>query len=186
MRHAAGGKVGRVLAMVVGHGENWLVLAVLDASWVDDIDDAKSTSGYCFFLGRGTVCWASRKQRSVAKSTFDAEYYAAHEACQQIQWLDDFMRQIDHPLSHPVTLFCDNKSAVDASCALNVKHRSKHIRVYAHAVHESFDSGLVKLERVPGVDNPADIFTKPLDTAKFAKHVEDLGLVPCPLAQGEC
>ena len=96
------------------------------------------------------------------------------------------MRQIDHPLSHPVTLFCDNKSAVDASCALNVKHRSKHIRVYAHAVHESFDSGLVKLERVPGVDNPADIFTKPLDKAKFAKHVKDLGLVLCPLAQGEC
>ena len=40
MRHAAGGKVGRVLAMVVGHGENWLVLAVLGASWVDDICDA--------------------------------------------------------------------------------------------------------------------------------------------------
>ena len=176
------------LRLCLGHntnGPNKLV-GYTDASWVDDIDDAKSTSGYCFFLGRGTVCWASRKQRSVAKSTFDAEYYAAHEACQQIQWLDDFMRQIDHPLHHPVTLFCDNKSAVDASCALNVKHRSKHIRVYAHAVHESFDSGLVKLERVPGVDNPADIFTKPLDPAAFAKHLKNLGLVLCPLAQGEC
>lgn len=122
----------------------------------------------------------------MAKSTFNAEYFTAHEVCQHIQWLDDFMRQVDQPLSHPVILFCDNKSAVDASCAPNVKHRSKHIRVYAHTVHESFDSGRVKLSRVAGIDNPADIFTKPLSKADFTKHIKNLGLVLCLLTQGEC
>ena len=122
----------------------------------------------------------------MAKSTFDSEYYAAHEACEQLKWLDVLAEQIDHPLARPVPLHCDNKSAVDASQSPNVKHRSKHTRVRAHSVHECFNEGLVELVRILGVDNPADILTKPLSADVHARHTQALGLVPYRLAEGEC
>ena len=133
-----------------------------DADFAGDIDNSISMSGWAFFIGRGAVCWSARKQHSVSSSTFDSEYYATHEACLQLKWLQVLAEQIEHPLNLPVHLHCDNKSAVDASKSPNVKHRSKHTRVRAHSVHECFDSGLAELIRIPGVDNPTDILTKPL------------------------
>ena len=148
-----------------------------DADFASDTDNSISMSGWAFFLGRGAVCWSARKQQSVAKGTFDSEYFAADEACQQLKWLDVFAEQIGRPLAKPVPLYCDNKSAVDASKAPNVKHRSKHTRVRAHHVHEQFQSGLTELVRIPGVDNPADVLTKPLPADVHARHIATLGLV---------
>ena len=157
-----------------------------DADFAGDTDDSRSTSGWVFYLGTGAVCWSSRKQNPVATSTFDAEYLAAHEACNQLKWLNDLADQIERPLQLPVLLHCDNKSAVDASTSPNVKHRTKHTRVRAHSVHECIQDGLVELVRIPGTDNPADIFTKPLPADVHARHTQALGLVPFRLAEGEC
>ena len=78
------------------------------------------------------------------------------------------------------------KIAVDAAKSPNVKHRTKHIRVKAHSVHKQIDAGLLDLVRIPGVDNPADILTKPLPAEVHARHTATLGLGPYPLAKGEC
>lgn len=166
--------------------DNNSLVGYTDADFASDTDTSLSTSGWVFYLGHGPICWSSRKQRSVADSTFDAEYFAAHEACKQLQWLDVLAEQVEHPLDLPVTLFCDNKSVVDASQSLNVKHRSKHTRVRAHSVHESVDDGLIQLERIPGTDNPADIFTKSLPRDVHARHTLALGLAPARRAEGEC
>lgn len=45
--------------------------------------------------------------------------------------------------------------------------------------------GLVELICIPGVDNPADIFTKSLPTDVHARHTLALGLIPYHLAKGE-
>lgn len=148
-----------------------------DADYAGDTDNSRSTSGWVYYLGRGAVCWSSQKQNSVSSGTFDSEYFAASEACKQFKWLHHFATQIEHPLDLPIVLNCDNKSAVDASKTPNVKHRTKHVRVRAHLVHECFDQGEVILTRIPGVDNPADIFTKALKEDVFKRHAKSLGLV---------
>lgn len=157
-----------------------------DADFAGDKDNSLSTSGWVYQLGRGAICWASRKQHSVARDTFDAEYFAADEAVRKLEWLEAFAEQIEHPLSKPIALHCDNKSAVDAATSPNVKNRTKHICVKAHSVHKNIDNGLLELMRIPGIDNPADILTKPLPADVHARHTESLRLVQYHLIKGEC
>ena len=37
-----------------------------DANWVGNVDDRKSTSSGCFFLGNNLVSWMSKKQNSIS------------------------------------------------------------------------------------------------------------------------
>eukprot|EP00253_Pinus_taeda_P019472 PITA_19472 len=51
-----------------------------DVDWAGNVEDRKSTSGCCFSLGSASIPWMSRKQKSVALSTAEAEYIAASMA----------------------------------------------------------------------------------------------------------
>ena len=58
-----------------------------DANWAGCIDDRKSTSGGCFYLGNNLVSWMSKKQNSISLSTAEAEYIAAASGCAQLLWM---------------------------------------------------------------------------------------------------
>jgi hypothetical protein len=58
-----------------------------DSDWAGSADDRKSTSGMCFSMGSAMISWASRKQKSVALNTAEAEYIAACDACTEAVWL---------------------------------------------------------------------------------------------------
>ena len=48
----------------------------IDVDWAGCVEDQKSTLGCCFSIGSGVVSWFSRKQKSVALSSTEAEYMA--------------------------------------------------------------------------------------------------------------
>ena len=58
-----------------------------DADWARDLDDRKSTSGYIFQVGGGSVSWKCSKQSCVALSTAEAEYMALSSAAQEAIWM---------------------------------------------------------------------------------------------------
>jgi hypothetical protein len=58
-----------------------------DLDWAGSAKDRKSTSGMCFSLGSTMISWGSRKQKSVALITTEAEYIATCEACTKAIWL---------------------------------------------------------------------------------------------------
>eukprot|EP00253_Pinus_taeda_P009823 PITA_09823 len=60
---------------------------VYDADWASSVVDRKSTSGCYFSLGSASISWMSRKQKSVALSTAEAEYIAASMASCEAVWL---------------------------------------------------------------------------------------------------
>lgn len=61
-----------------------------DADWGGDCDDCTSTWAFVLFLGPNPpnpISWSSKKQRSVARSSTEAEYCAIASAAAEVLWV---------------------------------------------------------------------------------------------------
>ncbi|CAI7773894.1 unnamed protein product [Closterium sp. NIES-53] len=67
---------GRARVVLSGHA---------DASWVDDLATQRSSQGYNFNLGSGSVSWRSTCSSSVLSSSCEAEIYAGAMAAQELR-----------------------------------------------------------------------------------------------------
>ena len=52
-------------------GGNLYLKVFIDANWVGNIDDKKSTSGGALFLGKRLVSWTSKKKNYTSQSTVE-------------------------------------------------------------------------------------------------------------------
>jgi hypothetical protein len=68
-------------------GDGVRLVGYTDSDWAGCVSDMKSTSGCCFGLGSTVVSWFSRKQKSVALSSTEAEYMVASQASCEALWL---------------------------------------------------------------------------------------------------
>ncbi|GJS36193.1 retrovirus-related pol polyprotein from transposon TNT 1-94 [Tanacetum coccineum] len=108
------------------------LIAYADADHAGCQDSRRSTSGSAQFLGDRLVSWSSKKQRSTAISTTEAEYIAMSGCCAQILWMRSQLKDYGFDFNK-IPLYCDNKSAI-ALCCNNVQHsRSNHKRDMTYA-----------------------------------------------------
>jgi hypothetical protein len=71
------GTLGLGIEYTSGGGD---VVGYADASWADDRDTRRSTTGYVFLMGGGATSWRSTLQPTVSLSTTEAEYKSAAAA----------------------------------------------------------------------------------------------------------
>ncbi|GJV88183.1 retrovirus-related pol polyprotein from transposon TNT 1-94 [Tanacetum coccineum] len=81
-------------------------------------DTRRSTSGSAQFLGDKLVSWSSKKQKSTAISSTEAEYIALSGCCSQILWMRSQLTDYGFQFNK-IPLYCNNKSAI-ALCCNNV------------------------------------------------------------------
>jgi hypothetical protein len=62
-----------------------------DADYATDPRDRKSVAGRVALVSGGAVTWASKKQKSVTKSTTEAEYLGLSDAAREALWLRDMI-----------------------------------------------------------------------------------------------
>ncbi|GKA16997.1 retrovirus-related pol polyprotein from transposon TNT 1-94 [Tanacetum coccineum] len=149
--------------------------AYADADHAGCQDTKRSTSGSAQFLGDKLVSWSSKKQKSTAISSIEAEYIALSGCCSQILWMRSQLTDYGFQFNK-IPLYCDNKSAI-ALCCNNVQHsRAKHIDVLYHFIKEQVENGIVELYFVRTKYQLADIFTKPLSKERFNFLIEKLGM----------
>jgi len=76
-----------------GPGGEVRLVVYSDADWAGDVDGRRSTTGYVALLFGCAVSWTSKRQKTVALSSTEAEYMAISHAVQEVkavhQWLDE-------------------------------------------------------------------------------------------------
>ncbi|GKC32477.1 retrovirus-related pol polyprotein from transposon TNT 1-94 [Tanacetum coccineum] len=112
--------------------------AYADADHAGCQDSRRSTSGSAQFLGDRLVSWSSKKQRSTAISTTEAEYIAMSGCCAQILWMRSQLKDYGFDFNK-IPLYCDNKSTCYCSCCNNAHalRDAKHSQTYGNISSES-------------------------------------------------
>ena len=163
------------LWLVVG-GKDWEEpVGYCDSDWASQ-PDRHSISGYSFHIGVGAVSWSSKKQNLVSLSSTEAEYIAQNHAVREALWLRTFLAEINNRTPDTILLRSDNTGAIDMAKDPKFHSRTKHIDIRYHFIREVVADEKVRLEYIPGEDNPADILTKPLTQSKFEQFTRELGL----------
>lgn len=133
----------------------------VDSSWGGD-EERRSTSGFVFVLADGPIVWGSKKQRSVAISSCEAEYYAASLATQDAIWLRTLLAELQHPCKGATTIHEDNTGCIRIAKDPCSHSKSKHIAIRHHFVRQQVQEGAVALVYITTKNNIADLFTKVL------------------------
>ncbi|GJZ23825.1 retrovirus-related pol polyprotein from transposon TNT 1-94 [Tanacetum coccineum] len=149
--------------------------AFADADHAGCQDTRHSTSGSMQFLGDRLVSWSSKRQKSDAISSTEAEYIALSGCCAQVLWTRSQLT--DYGLGfNKIPMYCDNKRAI-ALCYNNVQHsKSKHIDIRYHFIKENVENGVIGLYFVNTEYQLADIFTKALCRERIEFLFDKLGM----------
>ncbi|CAI7809183.1 unnamed protein product [Closterium sp. NIES-53] len=124
---------GRCPVVLTGHA---------DASWADDQATQRSSQGYTFSLGSGSVSWRSTRSSS------------------ELRWLTYLLTDLGEQPRSPPVLYVDNKAML-ALCREHIlEHRTKHIALRYFLARELQQRGQLRLAYVASEANTADIFTK--------------------------
>nr|GEU87330.1 hypothetical protein [Tanacetum cinerariifolium] len=91
-----------------------------DVNHAGSQDTRRSTSGSAQFLEDKLVSWSSKKQRSTAILTTEAEYIIMFGCCAQILWMRSHITDYGFAFNK-IPLYCDNRSAI-ALCCNNVQY----------------------------------------------------------------
>jgi len=118
----------------------------------------------------GAIFSQSSKQRIVTKSSTEAELVGLSDGLSQVMWTRAFMRDIGMASATPTVVWQDNQSTIQVAInGAGHKGRTKHIDVRYYYITERINDKDIQLQWLPTGDMVADIFTKPLGGARFAK-----------------
>ncbi|CAI7909245.1 unnamed protein product [Closterium sp. NIES-54] len=149
-----------------------------DTSWVDDLATQRSSLGYTFSLGSGSVSWRSTRSSSVLSSSCEAEIYAGAMAAQELHWLTYLLTNLGEVPRSPPVLYVENKAMLALCQEHRLEHRTKHIALRYFLARELQQRGQLRLAYVASQANTADVFTKALQPCDHQRFCTILGLVP--------
>ncbi|CAI7739982.1 unnamed protein product [Closterium sp. NIES-53] len=160
---------GRARVVLTGHA---------DAFWVDDLATQRSSQGYTFSLGSGSVSWRSTRSSSVLSSSCEAKIYAGAMAAQELRWLTYLLTDLGEAPRSPPVLYVDNKAMLALCQEHRLEHRTKHIALRYFLARELQQRDQLSLAYVASQTSTADVFTKALQPCDHQRLCTVLGLAP--------
>ena len=104
------GTIGLGLLFKRGNEPN--IYLYTDSNYAGSLDDSRSTSGYCNFIGCNLVTWRSKKQKAVSLSSAEAELRALKKGVCEGMWLKDILQDLCLFSGKNMKIYSDNKSAI--------------------------------------------------------------------------
>ncbi|CAI7921105.1 unnamed protein product [Closterium sp. NIES-54] len=148
------------MGLVLGGQSSVVLTGHSDASWADDQATQRSSQGYTFSLGSGSVSWRSTRSSSVLSSSCEAEIYAGAMAAQELRWLTYLLTDLgERPRSPPFL--------------------TKHIALRYFLAHELQHRRQLRLSYVVSRANTADVFTKALGSGPTDRFARSCPKRPC-------
>jgi len=145
-----------------------------DADWGGCNVDHRSYSGYIFMMSGATISWDSRKQRTIALSSTEAEYMALSKATKEALYMKKLLNSLGMNLQE-VTLDIDMGAQKLATNPV-FHAQTKHIDIRHHFVRDAVEKKMISIEHVSTNEMVADLLTKALPRVKHEKCVRLLGL----------
>jgi hypothetical protein len=155
------------------------IVRASDASFADDPITRYSSEGYIFKLFGGPIDWKATRQRSVTKSSTEAELVAlSHAASESMRWQRLF-NSLQLDLDIPHTLECDNAQTIRilSTHGPQLQTKLKHVDIHHLWLRQQVQRKEIEIKWTPTAAMIADGFTKALDRQKHEKFVEQIGLV---------
>ncbi|CAI7828704.1 unnamed protein product, partial [Closterium sp. NIES-54] len=115
------------MGLVLGGRARVVLTCHADASWADDLTTQRSSQGYTFSLGSGSVSRRSTRSSSFLSSSCEAEIYARAMAAEELHWLTYLLTDLGEPPHSPPVLYVDNKAMIALCQVHRLEHRTKHI-----------------------------------------------------------
>jgi histone deacetylase 1/2 len=164
------------------HGSSLSLHGFINADWTGSIDDRKSTCGYIVFYSTTPISWKSGNQRTVARSSIEAEYKALADGTVEVLWLRYLPTDLCFSPSSSTTIWCDNLGATYLSVNPVFHACTKRVKVDYHFVHDRVAKKEIQIRFIPSKDQLADVLTKPLPHFAFASLRSKLHVVSPPSA----
>jgi len=90
------------------------------------------------------------------------------------------LKDIQVEYNHPISILCDNTSAINISKNLVMHSKTRHILIKYHFLREQVTKQNVKMEYINTKKQIVDIFTKLLPREVFEYVKQKMGVVPMP------
>jgi len=146
-----------------------------DASFDDDPDNSRSTTGQIFMYNGGSISHQSKKQPIVALSTMESELMAISEATREAMFLKSLFEELEILKQPTIPMLTDSQPAYD-HITKNLNHRTKHIHRRFNFARDAHLDGEIELQRIPATEQAADILTKILSRVKHAEALKLLNM----------
>ena len=110
----------------------------------------KSTSGYVFTLGGGTVSWKSTKQICITRSTMEVEFIALKKASFEVEWLKNLLSDISlwtRP-ALSMSICCDSQAEITKAKSKMFNGKNRHLRLRHNIMLHLLKTGVISLHFV--------------------------------------
>ena len=144
----------------------------VDSDWGGCLRSRRSTSGGIIKHGSHVIKSWSSTQATVATSSGEAEYYAAVKGGSVGLGLRGMAGEIGVELG--ITMFSDSAAAIGVARRAGLG-KLRHVDVSLLWLQQHVDAGSIRLRKVGGDSNPADILTKAVEAWRLHQHTYSLG-----------
>ena len=144
-----------------------------DSDWAGSTD-RKSTSGGIVCIGGAAIKHWSRTQKARALSSGEAEYYAVVTG--SAEGLGAQSLATDLGLEFQCKIIVKTDSSVAKSIAgRRGLGKLRHVELKYLWVQDAVAKGRISMKKKSGVNNPADVLTKPKDRTELGRLLNHVG-----------
>ena len=154
------------------------IYVYVDSDWAGCPDTRRSTSGVSLFVLGANLVPHSRTQQTVALSSGEAELYAIGSGAAEALFARSLVMEAGLFEKANITIHTDSAAGKSTAGRFGASRKTKHVDLRYLYVQELVQGGMVKLRKVLGALNQADILRKCVGREVLHRHLPTFGLLP--------